>query len=130
MLQRYEDNMPYELWFGKRATAKHFRVFGSKCYIKNTEEGLGKFEDRADEGVFFGYSTHSKAYKCYNKRLRKIVESVDVKFDENYPIYEDNLGENQNNPVAPVQSNNLSSSSGNGSTITCMTPRNKSTTMS
>ena len=65
MLQRHEDKMPYELWFGKRATAKHFRVFGSKCYIKNIEEGLGKFEDRADEGVFLGYSTHIKAYKCF-----------------------------------------------------------------
>lgn len=67
--------MPYELWFGKRATIKHFRVFGSKCYIKNIEEELGKFEDRVDEGVFLGYSIHSKAYKCYNKRLRKIIES-------------------------------------------------------
>jgi len=141
MLRRHEDKTPYELWFGKRATAKYFRVFGSKCYIKNTEEELGKFEDRADERVFLGYSTHSKAYKCYNKRLRKIVESADVKFDENmtipkdnddenYPIYEDNLRANQNNPTAPVQSNNPSSSSGNGSTITCMTPGNKSTTMS
>jgi len=129
--------MSYELWFGKRATAKHFRVFGSKCYIKNTKEGLGKFEDRADEGVFLGYSIHSKAYKCYNKRLRKIVESADVKFDENmttpkddddekYPIYEDNSGAIQSNPVVPVQSNNLSNSGGNGSTITCVTPRNKS----
>jgi len=133
--------MPYELWFGKRATAKHFRVFGSKCYIKNTEEGLGKFEDRADEGFFLGYSTHSKSYKCYNKRLRKIVESVDVKFDENmtipkddddenYPIYKDNSGANQNNPTAPMQSNNPSSSSGNGSTITCMTHGNKRTIVS
>jgi len=83
MLRRYENKIPYELWFGKRDTAKHFRVFGRKCYIKNTEEGLQKFEDRADEGVFLGYSIHSKAYKCYNKRLIKIVESADVKFDEN-----------------------------------------------
>jgi len=133
--------MPYELWFEKKATAKHFRVFGSKCYIKNTEEGLGKFEDRVDEGVFLGYSTHNKAYKCYSKRLRKIVESTDFKFDENmtipkddddenYPIYEDNSRANQNNLAALVQSNNPSSNYGNGSIITCMTPGNKSTSVS
>ena len=42
-----------------------------------------KFDDRADEGIFLGYSIRIKAYKCYNKRLQKIVESADVKFDEN-----------------------------------------------
>jgi len=35
-----------------------------------------------DEGIFLSYSIKSKAYKCYNKRLRKIVENVDVKIDE------------------------------------------------
>jgi len=46
----------------------HFRVFGSKCFIKNNDEKLGKFEPR-EEGIFLGYSSRSKAYKCYNKRL-------------------------------------------------------------
>ena len=53
---------------------KILQSIGSKCYIKRTEENLGKFDDRADEGIFLGYSIKSKAYKCYNKRLRKIVE--------------------------------------------------------
>jgi len=43
---------------------------------------LGEFEDRADEGIFLGYSTKSKAYRFYNKRLRKLVDSVDVKVNE------------------------------------------------
>ena len=43
---------------------------------------MGKFEDKADEGIFLGYSTKSKGYKCFNKKLRKIVESTDVKVDE------------------------------------------------
>jgi hypothetical protein len=29
-----------------------------------------------------GYSCSRKAYKCYNFILRKIVESIDVKFDD------------------------------------------------
>ena len=61
---------------------KHFRVFGSKCFIKNNDEKLGKFELRADEGIFLGYSSRSRAYKCYNKRLHNIVESIDVVIDE------------------------------------------------
>eukprot|EP00253_Pinus_taeda_P015597 PITA_15597 len=73
---------PHELWYGKTPLVKYFKIFGSKCYIKNTDENLGKFEPRANEGILLGYSPHSKAYKCYNKRLGKIVESIDVVVDE------------------------------------------------
>jgi len=72
---------PYELCFGHPPTVRYFRVFGSKCYIKRDED-LGKFEARIDEGIFLGYSTQSKAYWCFNKRLKKIVESANVKVDE------------------------------------------------
>jgi len=61
---------------------KYFKVFGSKCYIKRTDEKLGKFEPRADEGILLGYSSRGKGYKCYNKILGKIVESIDVVVDE------------------------------------------------
>ena len=37
------DKTPYELWFGIPASIKHFKVFGSKCYIKNNAEHLGKY---------------------------------------------------------------------------------------
>ena len=78
---------PHELWYGETPSVKYFKIFGSKCYIKRTDENLGKFEPKADEGILLGYSPHSKAYKCYNKRLGKIVESIDVVVDveENTP---------------------------------------------
>eukprot|EP00253_Pinus_taeda_P015448 PITA_15448 len=76
------NQTPHELWNGKTPSVKHFKIFGSKCYIKNTDEQLCKLEPRADEGILLGYSPHSKAYKCYNKRLSRIVESIDVVVDE------------------------------------------------
>ena len=48
-LRPNSDKTPYELWHGKLASMKHFRVFGSKCYIKNNDENLGNFDARADE---------------------------------------------------------------------------------
>ena len=48
---------PHELWYGKTPTVKYFKVFGRKCYIKRTDEKLGKFEPRADEGILLGYSS-------------------------------------------------------------------------
>lgn len=57
-------------------------MFGSKCYIQR-EVKIGKFDSRVDEGILLGYSSKSKAYKCYNLRLNNIVESINVKVDDN-----------------------------------------------
>lgn len=73
---------PYELWYDRKPLVKHFKVFGSKCFIKRDEYGLGSFDSRSDKGIFLGYSTHSKAYKYFNKRLKKVIESVHVRVDE------------------------------------------------
>ena len=43
---------------------------------------MGKFESRVDEGIFVGYSCKRKAYKCYNLRRKQILESINVTFDE------------------------------------------------
>jgi hypothetical protein len=53
---------------------KHFRVFGSKCYIKREDGRMGKFDSCVDKGILVGYSITRKAYKCYNIRLNKVVE--------------------------------------------------------
>lgn len=68
------------LW--KNPFCEIFQSIWRKCYIRKDEENLGKFDTRADEGIFLGYSTKSKPYKCYNKRLRGIVESTNVNVDE------------------------------------------------
>jgi hypothetical protein len=81
-LRPHSDKTPYELWHGRPASIKHFKVFGSKCYIKNNNENLGKYDDKVDEGIFLGYATKSKGYICYNKRLHKLVDCIDIKVDE------------------------------------------------
>jgi hypothetical protein len=82
------DKTPYELWFGRPASIKHFRVFGIKCYIENNDENLEKYDDRVDEGIFLGYAANSKGYICYNKRMHKMVDCIDVKTDEGIPARE------------------------------------------
>lgn len=82
LYQRKYGKTSYELWYGKTPTVKYFKVFGSKCYIWRDEDNLGKFDNREDEGIFLGYSIKRKAYRCYNIRLNKIVESASVKDDE------------------------------------------------
>jgi hypothetical protein len=39
---------------------------------------IGKFESQVDKGIFVWYSNKHKAYKCFNMRLNKIVEIINV----------------------------------------------------
>ena len=43
---------------------------------------MGKFDSRVDKGVLVGYSSTRKSYKCYNLRLNKVVEIINVTIDE------------------------------------------------
>eukprot|EP00253_Pinus_taeda_P016343 PITA_16343 len=69
-----ESGTPATFW----GEAAHAAV----VILNKTNVRLGKLEPRADEGILLGYSPHTKAYKCYNKRLGRIVESIDVVVDE------------------------------------------------
>nr|GEU44518.1 retrovirus-related Pol polyprotein from transposon TNT 1-94 [Tanacetum cinerariifolium] len=53
--------------------------------ILNTIDRLGKFDGKADEGFFVGYSTNSKAFRVFNTRTRIVEENLHVKFSENTP---------------------------------------------
>jgi hypothetical protein len=44
LLRNDSDKTPYELWMGKSANVKHFRIFGSRCYIKRDDGKIGKFD--------------------------------------------------------------------------------------
>nr|GEV73220.1 putative reverse transcriptase, RNA-dependent DNA polymerase [Tanacetum cinerariifolium] len=57
-------------------------MFGCRCYLLNDYKDVGKLKAKGDIGVFVGYSKESAAFRIYNKRTRKIHESVNVNFDE------------------------------------------------
>ncbi|GJT45969.1 putative ribonuclease H-like domain-containing protein [Tanacetum coccineum] len=46
---------------------------------------LGKFNDKADEGFFVGYSLNSKAFRVFNSRTRIVEENLHIRFSESTP---------------------------------------------
>nr|GFB28716.1 retrovirus-related Pol polyprotein from transposon TNT 1-94 [Tanacetum cinerariifolium] len=76
------DKSPYELINKRKPNIKLFRVFGCRCYLLNDYDDVGKLKAKGDIGVFVGYSKESAAFRIYNKRTRKIHESVNVNFVE------------------------------------------------
>nr|GFC67148.1 retrovirus-related Pol polyprotein from transposon TNT 1-94 [Tanacetum cinerariifolium] len=73
---------PYELMHGKQPDLSSFHVFGALCYPTNDGENVGKLQPKADIGIFIGYAPTKKAFRIYNRRTRRIVETIHVDFDE------------------------------------------------
>ena len=75
----------------KKSNISHLRVFGCKCFgLNNSKDSLWKFDAKADEAIFLGYSLHSKAYKVFNKRTLNFEEFVHVVCDETNFIVQEN----------------------------------------
>ena len=61
--------------------SKRFRVFGARCWIKDPHH-TSKFAPKAHEGFVLGYGKDSHSYRVFNLFHYKVVEIVDVRFDE------------------------------------------------
>ncbi|GJY43192.1 retrovirus-related pol polyprotein from transposon TNT 1-94 [Tanacetum coccineum] len=61
------------------------KPFRCPITILNTRDHLGKFDGKADEGFFIGYSMVSKAMSVFNKRTRIVKETLNIRFLENAP---------------------------------------------
>ncbi|KAK0576593.1 hypothetical protein LWI29_020240 [Acer saccharum] len=79
----------YELWKGRKPNVSYFHIFGSKCYILNDRDQLGKFDAKSDEGIFIGYALNSKAYRVFNLKTRSVMESSNVVLDDYRPKHDD-----------------------------------------
>ena len=71
----------------------YLRHIGWKKFIQlfisltnHISDHIGKYDDRDDEGIFLGYATNNKGYRCYNKRLHKLVDCINIKVDEEVPV--------------------------------------------
>ncbi|GJU73169.1 retrovirus-related pol polyprotein from transposon TNT 1-94 [Tanacetum coccineum] len=77
-----QGKTPYKLLHDKLPDLSFFYVFGALCYPTNDSQNLGKLQLKADIGIFIGYAPTKKAFRIYNRRTRRIIETIHVDFDE------------------------------------------------
>ncbi|GJZ20016.1 putative ribonuclease H-like domain-containing protein [Tanacetum coccineum] len=82
LIHALRNKTPYELVRDKKPDLTFFCVFGALCYPTNENEDLGKLQPTANIGIFVGYAPSRKGYRIYNKRTRRIMETIHVQFDE------------------------------------------------
>ncbi|GKA29517.1 ribonuclease H-like domain-containing protein [Tanacetum coccineum] len=79
------NKTPYELFHGRTPTLSFMKPFGYHVTILNTIDHLGKFDGKANEGFFVGYSLNSKAFRVFNNRTRIVEENLHIRFSESTP---------------------------------------------
>ncbi|GJW60476.1 retrovirus-related pol polyprotein from transposon TNT 1-94 [Tanacetum coccineum] len=82
IIHRQFNKTPYELINGRKLDISFLHVFEALCYPKNDHEDIGKLDAKGDIGFFIGYSANSCAHRIYNRRTKKIMETMNVTFNE------------------------------------------------
>ncbi|KAI3816887.1 hypothetical protein L1987_10672 [Smallanthus sonchifolius] len=77
------NKTPYEIMYKRKPVIDFFRKFGCVCTMLNTSDQLNKFEAKADECYFVGYSSNQRAFRVYHKKKRIVMESIDINWHEN-----------------------------------------------
>ncbi|GJV18548.1 retrovirus-related pol polyprotein from transposon TNT 1-94 [Tanacetum coccineum] len=81
IIKRHEKTS-YEVLRGISPDISYFYMFGCPVYIHNHMDHLGKFDEKADDGFFLGYSPVAKAFRVINIRRQEMEEIVHVTFSE------------------------------------------------
>ncbi|GKD40578.1 putative ribonuclease H-like domain-containing protein [Tanacetum coccineum] len=85
LVTKPHNKNPYDIFLGRKQALGFMRPFGCLVTILNTIDHLGKFDGKADEGFFVGYSINSKAFRVFNSRTRIVKENQHVQFSKNTP---------------------------------------------
>ncbi|GKF71828.1 integrase, catalytic region, zinc finger, CCHC-type containing protein, partial [Tanacetum coccineum] len=69
LIHTHHNKTPYELVHDKKPDLTFLQVFGALCYPINDSEDLGKFQAKANIGIFIGYAPSRKGYRIYKVKL-------------------------------------------------------------
>ena len=73
---------PFEAWYGFNPFVSNLKIFNCLCFTHVPDVKRGKLDQKAEYGVFVGYSNVAKGYKIFQPLTGKIMVSRYAKFDE------------------------------------------------
>ena len=71
---------PHEVLYGKKASAKHWGVFGCDAYFHVPKEQREVFAPKMDRCIYLGHDSTQNCASVYVLRTRKIIQTRDVSF--------------------------------------------------
>src|SRR4051812_5005766 len=80
-IHKFLKKTSHELITGNKPNVSYLRVFCAPCFIRDMNHS-SKFSPKAHEGFLLGYGSNSHTYRVYNSHFGKVMETVNVRFDE------------------------------------------------
>ncbi|GFT18956.1 retrovirus-related Pol polyprotein from transposon TNT 1-94 [Trichonephila clavipes] len=74
---------PFEKYSGRKPSVLHLIPFGCLAYAGVPKQIRKKFDMRAKMGIMMGYAQRTKGYRIWLIDENKLVETINVRFDEN-----------------------------------------------
>ncbi|KAM1489289.1 hypothetical protein ACFXTO_032570 [Malus domestica] len=76
---------PYEIWYGKKPSLKHLKIWGCTAYVK--KQDAGKLEARSVKCYFVGYLKQTYGYEFYHPDDHKVFVPRNAIFlDDEYVL--------------------------------------------
>ncbi|GFT05485.1 retrovirus-related Pol polyprotein from transposon TNT 1-94 [Trichonephila clavipes] len=77
------NKTPFEKYSGRKPSILHLKPFGCLAYAGVPKQIRKKFDMRAKMGIMMGYAQRTKGYRIWLIDENKLVETINVRFDEN-----------------------------------------------
>nr|GEW40527.1 hypothetical protein [Tanacetum cinerariifolium] len=82
IIVKRHGKIAYDVFRGRSFDINYFHVFGCHVHIHNYRDHPRKFDEKADDGLFLGYSQVAKAFMVFNIRRQEMEETYHVTFSE------------------------------------------------
>ncbi|GFT95787.1 retrovirus-related Pol polyprotein from transposon TNT 1-94 [Trichonephila clavipes] len=77
------NKTPFEKYSGRKPSVLHLKPFGCLAYAGVPKQIRKKFDMRAKMEIMTGYALRTKGYRIWLIDENKLVETINVRFDEN-----------------------------------------------
>ncbi|GFX73017.1 retrovirus-related Pol polyprotein from transposon TNT 1-94 [Trichonephila clavipes] len=77
------NKTPFEKYSGRKPSVLHLKPFGCLAYAGVPKQIRKKFDMRVKMGIMMGYAQRTKGYRIWLIDENKLVETINVRFDEN-----------------------------------------------
>ncbi|GKA10664.1 retrovirus-related pol polyprotein from transposon TNT 1-94 [Tanacetum coccineum] len=82
IIVKRHGKIAYDVFRGRSPDTSYFYVFVCLVHIHNHRDHLRKFDVKADDGFFLGYSLVDKAFRVFNIRRQEMEETYHVTFND------------------------------------------------
>lgn len=76
------NSTPFEMWYDKKPSLDHIRLFGSETYVFVPKQSRTKLESKGRKLILVGYDKDSTNYRLFDPITKKITISRHITFNE------------------------------------------------